>query len=159
MGLKFLRDGVDSANLVAMLSVDGQASWNFFENDWRNHIPFSDDKTKWPLAQKFATATPWIQTVGLSDYAEYDQTGKRFEPVFPWELRFEPTGKIEFPKEFDKPYTEQLATIPRGKTLFRVYALDKPTELGGTERQIGVLVTDSEMITSNWGDENLFFRH
>ena len=50
-------------------------------------------------------------------------------------------------------------TIPRGKTLFRVHALDKPTELGGTERQIGVLVTDSEMITSNWGDENLFFRH
>ena len=60
MGLKFLRDGIDSANLVAMLSVDGQESWNFFENNWKNHIPFSEDKLKWPLAEKFSTATPMI---------------------------------------------------------------------------------------------------
>ena len=39
MGLKFLRDGMDSANLVAMYSVDGQESWNFFKNDFSNHIP------------------------------------------------------------------------------------------------------------------------
>ena len=32
MGLKFLRDGVDSANLVSMYSVDGQDSFNFFED-------------------------------------------------------------------------------------------------------------------------------
>ena len=41
MGLKFLRDGMDSANLVAMYSVDGQDSWNFFKNDFSNHIPES----------------------------------------------------------------------------------------------------------------------
>merc|ERR1712198_603804 len=29
MGLKFLRDGIDSANLVAMYSVNGQEGWNF----------------------------------------------------------------------------------------------------------------------------------
>ena len=35
MGLKFLRDGLDSANLVAMWSVDGQPDdWNFFSNEW-----------------------------------------------------------------------------------------------------------------------------
>ena len=45
MGLKFLRDGMDSANLVAMYSVDGQESWNFFKNDFSNHIPESG----WPL--------------------------------------------------------------------------------------------------------------
>lgn len=39
MGLKILRDGMDSANLVAMYSVAGQASWNFFENDFSNFIP------------------------------------------------------------------------------------------------------------------------
>jgi hypothetical protein len=38
MGLKFLRDGVDSANLVAMYSVDGQDTFNFFANDFKNHI-------------------------------------------------------------------------------------------------------------------------
>ena len=34
MGVKFLRDGVDSANFVAMYTVDGQESLNFFMNDW-----------------------------------------------------------------------------------------------------------------------------
>ena len=30
MGLKFLRDGMDAASLVAMFSLNGQQSWNFF---------------------------------------------------------------------------------------------------------------------------------
>ena len=33
MGLKFLRNGRDSANLVAMNSLQGQESWNFFQQD------------------------------------------------------------------------------------------------------------------------------
>jgi hypothetical protein len=44
MGLKFLRDDMDSASLVAMYSVDGQASWNFFLNDFSNHIPAIQSK-------------------------------------------------------------------------------------------------------------------
>ena len=39
IGLKFLRDGVDSANMMAMFSVEGQESWNFFKNNFSNHIP------------------------------------------------------------------------------------------------------------------------
>jgi len=39
MGLKFLRDGMDSANLVSMYSVDGQpGDWNFFSNNFTTHI-------------------------------------------------------------------------------------------------------------------------
>lgn len=37
-GLKFLRDNRPSASMVAMYSVDGQDSWNFFKNDFSNHI-------------------------------------------------------------------------------------------------------------------------
>ena len=59
MGLKFLRDGVDSANLVAMYSVDGQPSFNFFENDWTTIIP-PVSQALLPLAVKFSTATPYI---------------------------------------------------------------------------------------------------
>ena len=38
IGVKFLRDGMDSANFVAMYALDGQESWNFFKNDFSNHI-------------------------------------------------------------------------------------------------------------------------
>ena len=71
MGVKFLRDGVDSANFVAMFSVDGQENLNFFANDWSNHIPDPHDKTLIPLEIRFKTATKYIQTVGLSDMAAY----------------------------------------------------------------------------------------
>ena len=39
VGVKFLRDGIPSGNMVAMYSTAGQPSWNFFEFDFTNHIP------------------------------------------------------------------------------------------------------------------------
>ena len=50
-------------------------------------------------------------------------------------------------------------TIPTGTILYKVLALDKPLELGGSERQIAELVLTSPLTTSRWGDEHLFFRH
>lgn len=99
MGLKFLRDGVDSANLVAMYSVDGQPSYNYFEHDWSNHIPDLTSKYLIPLAEKFTTATKYIQTIGLSDMATYSQNGQKETPRFPFKLRFEPTAGTDFPDD------------------------------------------------------------
>ena len=90
MGLKLLRDGVDSANLFAMFSMDGKDSFNFFEHDWSNHAPEPHDETLIPLEIQFKTLTEYTQTVGLSDMATYTQDGtKESDPVFPWSLRFE----------------------------------------------------------------------
>ena len=50
-------------------------------------------------------------------------------------------------------------TIPTGTILYKVLALDKPLELGGSERQIAELVLTAPLTTSRWGDEHLFFRH
>ena len=66
MGLKFLRDGMDSANLVAMGGLDGQESWNFFKNDFSNHIG-SGSISNLPIKVKFAKYVMHIQQVGLSD--------------------------------------------------------------------------------------------
>lgn len=61
MGLKFLRDGIDSANLVAMYSVNGQPNdWNFFSNDFTNHIGSAKTVALKALAKKFSTATDYI---------------------------------------------------------------------------------------------------
>ena len=50
-------------------------------------------------------------------------------------------------------------SIPTGTTLYKVFALDKPLELGGTELEIAELVLSSPPTTSRWGDQHLFFRH
>ena len=88
MGLKLLRDGMDSANLVsmsvnliyrkivfdqtfyntfielkgAMYSVSGQRSWNFFKNDLPTHVP-TPGIAEFPLALKFTTGSYNIQQV------------------------------------------------------------------------------------------------
>jgi len=161
MGVKFLRDGADSANFVAMFSVDGQESLNFFANDWSNHIPDVSDVSLYPLALRFKTQTNYIQTVGLSEMAEMTQDGSvESNVVFPWKLRFEPTGEFSMSDDtYDVTFEDYLQTIPAGSTLFNVYAWDQPQELGGTESLIAEFVTDSPMITSYWGDEHMFFRH
>ena len=64
MGLKFLRDGVDSANLVAMFDVAGQESWNFFENIFTAHIPEVSGPLVF-LGAKFYTATNNIRQVRI----------------------------------------------------------------------------------------------
>jgi len=159
LGLKFLRDGMDSANLVAMYSVDGQESWNFFKNDFTNHIP-AGGIALLPVSLKFAEATMYIQEVALSDWAMYDEAGIPVSSsVFPYSLRFHPTGDIMFSDTYVRPHTEDLVTIPNGSTLYEVYAMDQPEELGGTEVHIADLVMVSDMITSLWGDQHLFFRH
>jgi len=159
MGLKFLRDGVDSANLVAMYSVDGQESWNFFANDFTNHIGPGGIELV-PLEVKFSEATNYISEAALSDFARYGESGVKVDaPEFPFMLRFHPTGELSFSDEYVRPFTEDLVSIPKGSLLYEVWALDNPAELGGTEKHIADLVLVSDMITSVWGDQHLFFRH
>ena len=74
-GLKFLRDGVDSANLVAMFSVMGSPkNWNFFSKDFNfeTRIPLVDDFFLKILGWKFSFATDIIQAVGLLEMGSID---------------------------------------------------------------------------------------
>lgn len=76
-GLKLLRDGIPSANLVAMYGVNGQPSWNFFANSFSNHIAPAEGTALGVIAKKFSSATPYIQTVGLLDFAAYHEDGTK----------------------------------------------------------------------------------
>lgn len=80
-------------------------------------------------------------------------------------MRFEPSSAVHnsFPKELPgtdaMAYIEQLKSVPANTTLYDVYALNAPTQLGGKEQKIGSLQLDGKLVSSKWGDENLFFRH
>ena len=80
-------------------------------------------------------------------------------------LRFQPTAQVHslFPKDIgDKDpmiYVDQLVSIAANTTLYDVYAWDARKEDGGSEKLIGQLVLDGQMVRSKWGDDNLFFRH
>merc|ERR1712168_998223 len=80
-------------------------------------------------------------------------------PVFPFSLNFVPSAGLSFPDEFVQSVNSDLMTLPPGTTLYKVYALDAPVELGGTETHIADLVLTTSPTTSKWGDQHLFFRH
>ena len=74
-------------------------------------------------------------------------------------LRFEPTIKTAFPDNFQADSHDQMMLIKDHMHLFDVYALDEPIGLGGEEKLIGTITTESITTTSLWGDIGLFFRH
>ena len=160
LGLKLLRDGVDSGNMVSSPGVDGQDDWNFFANDWSNHISQSKSKALIPLEIIFTTATDFVQAVGLSDMATYDKTGAKTDPaIFPFSLRFEPTTQFNWSSTFTEDPLEQLMKMPSGSEIWKIYGLDAPKELGGQEHLVGSLVTTSETVKSFYGDDMLLIRH
>ena len=169
MGLKFLRDGVDSANLVAMFDVAGQESWNFFENIFTTHIPEVSGPLVF-LGAKFYTATNNIRQVrlrrqqliagGCEQLGDVRRgRGRGGEPSLPLSasipgfskkhistssyLCLQPTGEIDFSDEYVRPFTEDLKSIPADSVLYNILAMDQPKELGGVETQIGQLVLRS----------------
>jgi len=109
----------------------------------------------------FANETDFPWSMGLSKFASVTQDGVEEDPVFPWKLRFEPATSyvtpIEDPSEFN--FTEIMKEIPSGETIYEIYAWDMPEEMGGSETHIGDLVIESQLVTSLWGDEHMFFRH
>jgi len=167
MGLKFLRDGVDSSNLVAMFSVEGQpGNWNFFANDFTNHIDEATGAATMALSAKFASATKYITEVGLKDMGAIDEQGQQESSnTYPFSLRFAPSADVKdlIPKDLPGSdylaYVKQLESVPADLTLYDVYAFDKPAAEQGTEKLIGHLTLDSELVATKWGDEDLFFRH
>jgi len=94
-GIKFLRSGVRSANWVSLRKTGPGGSYNYFDSTFSNHVAPDDALVK---LGKFQQASGCIDMVGLSDACTYTQAGKKVnEPVFPFEVWFEPTGSVSFP--------------------------------------------------------------
>ena len=72
-GLKFLRDGMDSANTVAMVTLDGQASYNFFKNRYQNHPgELENECARETLGKKLAEVTDHIGNLSVKHWCTHD---------------------------------------------------------------------------------------
>ena len=139
-GLKFLRNGLPSANLVAMFGVNGVPTWNFFGKDFSNHIGSASGAALTAVAQKFSSATDNVQTVGLKEFATTDQNGNPVQNQnYPWKLIFRAPNSLKnsFPDNFSRDYKDQLMSIPAGTVLYEVYAVQDPAQ--ACEKKIGEL--------------------
>jgi len=155
MGIKFFRDGRPSANFVAMYGLDGQPSedTDFFQHDWSNHVPTSNNFGLKIVAAKFWQASYCPLMVGLSDLST-DADGK--PGVFPFKLNFRSLISSQC---LDNDYAgclKNLENIPVGTKLFEVRAQRDPN---ADDKLIGHITITDSLSTSKFGDEEFFFKH
>jgi len=94
------------------------------------------------------------------EIAQFDQYGNYVdEPNWPFQIDVEPYDVYGWTDEYQNDFQDQLGSIPYGTVLFKVMAYDMPPELGGEEQLIGALVMRSNLITSFFGDTELYFQH
>lgn len=77
MAVKFLRDGVDSANSLANQGLDAQASYNFFAESLFTNLKdsgegFANEVIDDDVCQAIRPHTNFCASLGSSDMAEYD---------------------------------------------------------------------------------------
>jgi len=111
------------------------------------------------VGDKFATATPWIQEVALSDMASYTDAGEKISnPVFPFKIIFKPHSSVSSIIPDSSPsdgmeYVKQLRDmIPANSVIYDVYGLDKPPQMGGKEVAMGTLQLNGKLSPSVFGD-------
>lgn len=97
---------------------------------------------------------------------------ERSDVKIPYEVDFEAafdpadfgiTDDKEFNDEGEQVmWYDQLSRIPEGTTLFDVYGTNEPEdteEVDQERKKIGSIVLNSPLMTSNFGDNRLFFQH
>jgi len=124
----------------------------FFTHDWHNHIGATNNFGLKLIAQKFWQASYCPIQVGISDLA----SGIGSRGKFPYKLSFHALVSVDCPC---MDYAQCLANLMKlgpGTKLFEVSAIPSP---GGQADVIGHIYLTTQLTTSKFGDEALFFKH
>jgi len=160
-GMKFLRDGMASANWFAMFAFDGQPSFNFFRNRWTNILKEMDNEcARETIGKHLNEVTDFTGAMSLMELSQFDQYGNEIiDHHWPFQIDVEPYDVYGWTDKYQNDFTEQLTVVQPDTAMFRIFGYDSPPELGGEERHIGWLVSRSKTTPSLWGDQKLFFQH
>jgi hypothetical protein len=174
LALKVLRDGVPSANISALVSLDGQGrDFNFFRNPMSNIVPSGDSFGQKLVHQIFKRVSPYPEELLLEHFADKDTTGNLVKtPIAPRQIFFIPNPELRFASE-EHDVREDFTKIPVGTTVYRIVALDaRKKDFNYSEYTpalaeaflketipVADVVTTSEFVASEFGDDGIFFRH
>ena len=182
IGLKIFRDGCHSGNMVAMYSVDGQHSWNFFRYPLVTCVGEATAfKTKL-LGKAFGLAGTFPGRVGMSDFASH---GEKIDDTygdttnFPFIVEYHPPDELS--KRFGDEMSDEMlqednkkndmaghdhmksevTTLEPGDTMFIVKGWIDPwiKDRNIEPVTIGKLILKTKFIESSYCDDHLFFKH
>lgn len=174
LALKVLRDGNYSTNVSALVSLDGQGTeYNFFKFPMSNIVPIGTALGQKMVHKIFLSASKYPEELGTQEMAEIDTKGvKATNVVPPRQLFFVPDSNLKFSSE---PHDVRLdfAKIPVGTTIYKIFAAPekymnfnygeyKPemvSQFLKESEHIADIVTTSDFVASEFGDDGIFFRH
>lgn len=174
LALKVLRDHTYSANISALVSLHGQdKDFNFFKNPMSNIVPVGEGLGQKLVHRIFKKASNYPEELLVDDMAKIQADGVVVtKPESPRQIFFVPDSSLVSKSE-EHDVRKDFLEIPKGKTLYKVFAAAKKYQSYNYENYkeedaknflkdaeyIGDLVTTSEFLASEFGDSELFFRH
>jgi hypothetical protein len=161
MAVKFFADGLPSANVHVMQSVDGQGSnKNVLAFPFTNRVPDAKGFATKTISKWFARFSPAFD-LGVDHLSFANADGSPVtSPVFPFQIYFVPTPRAQalLDAKTENDFRNELEKIPANTVLYEVWARSD-AYAGGLSTIIGALTTRSEFVASKYGDEKLGFQH
>ncbi len=174
LAFKVLRDGVNSANISALVSLDGQGEqFNFFRYPLSNIVPIGKEAGQKIVHRIFRKVSGFPEELMAKDMASIDAQGVTpKEVVAPRQIFFVPSSDFNFSfSEHD--VRDDFEKIPEGTVLYQVflapekyngfdytnYLSDNVSAFLKESDHVANLVTTSKFVTSEFGDSGIFFRH
>ena len=148
-----------------MYRLEGQGlDGNMFENSFTNDlprpifIPFDFFTGSFALAASFlkeGSSPLYLPPTHLSLVNRYGTSVAQNK--FPAVLEFRPTIQVQTSEDFKQDYRLKLSNLKPASIMYEIFAKEKRKDKESIK--IGELILESELISSKYGDEKLFFQH
>ena len=174
LALKILRDGAASANISALVSLYGQeADYNFFKFPMSNIVPPGHDLGQILVHKIFSKASMYPEELLVEDMASLNSHGEKVDQVVsPRQLFFVPDPNLKFSSDAHD-VRKDFSQIPAGTVIYQIRAAaekNKNLDYGtytqemsaafiAESQHVADIVTTSEFVSSDFGDDGIFFRH
>lgn len=174
IAFKFFVDGKPSQDISVLTVLEGQGdNHNFFLENFSNIIPRGAGLDMKMVHEAFKVASEYPERLSVSGMSMWTATGEQVaNPISPTQIFFVSDYKMS-ETENSEDIREKFHRIPKGTVLFKVYGFtpSSPEEAykNYTKEQgkdflseaiyMGEIVTESELISSSFGDEEIFFKH
>lgn len=175
LALKVLRDGTYSANVSALVSLEGQEKdFNFFRHPMSNIVPISSRLGQKLVHKIFNKTSQYPEELVLTDMAQIDSQGKKLAKASsPRQMFFVPGKSIQSFSSDEHDVREDFLKISEGVIIYHLYALPekysvfdysnyslaKAAQFVKESEHVADIVTTSEFVASEFGDDGIFFRH
>ena len=170
LALKIFVDGRASQDISLLTSLTGQGeNHNFFAHEFSNQVAAVQTPEMMAVHQAFKTVSKYPERLSVAGASQWLPNGEKvMVSKAPSKIVFVPVYQGMDEQEADEDIRTKFHRIPVGSTLFRVFAEVDPqyddegeegTAVAVLRHYIGKIVTTSQFVSSQFGDEKLFFKH